>query len=68
MRELISLANRYSIYDYRNLYDIIGVNPDGRKRTSGRKHTLGSNGGSPASPQRKGAASEAEMPAAAGGR
>lgn len=36
MKQWISLVNRYSIYDYRNMCDIIGVDPDGRKRVRGR--------------------------------
>jgi len=68
MRELMSLANRYSIYDYRNLCAILGINPDGRKQVPRSKQAIGSRPDVRAGLKNKASSDRPEMLAAAGGR
>jgi hypothetical protein len=68
MRELMSLANRYSIYDYRNLCAILGVNPDGRKQVLRSKRAIGASPDGQAASKDEASNDRPEMLAAAGGR
>jgi len=67
MPKLISFRDHYSIYDYRNLYAIIGVDPDGRKQLPRSKRTSGASLNVEAVKKRRSAAVSAEV-LAAGGR